>query len=191
MQTSCAFAWTCTTRWFVLGNVWVYGSADCATNAPWLFTACVAGLMFGFVGYIIPLLMTLVVCFCLPCAIVLLSSVVANTADLSGPNSASNPNRPGATDQEIEALPEEVFKPSTSGDGSGKLGSTVLDADDAVCPVCLDDFEDGHKVKMLPCGHAFHASCIDHWLKINRACPMCKQYAVRRPSDSSPTMTDA
>ncbi|CAK0833230.1 unnamed protein product, partial [Prorocentrum cordatum] len=33
------------------------------------------------------------------------------------------------------------------------------------CMVCLSDFEAGDQVRRLPCGHVFHAPCIDEWLR--------------------------
>ncbi|KAJ2357734.1 E3 ubiquitin-protein ligase rnf13 [Coemansia erecta] len=42
------------------------------------------------------------------------------------------------------------------------------------CAVCLDDFAVGDKVRLLPCKHYFHVSCIDQWLTKNTAvCPLC------------------
>lgn len=42
------------------------------------------------------------------------------------------------------------------------------------CTICLGDYEGGEELRLLPCGHCFHAECIDAWLQINRICPMCK-----------------
>ena len=46
--------------------------------------------------------------------------------------------------------------------------------DDQDCPVCLDKFREGQRVRMLPCSHLFHIKCSDIWLRKNCTCPMCK-----------------
>jgi hypothetical protein len=41
------------------------------------------------------------------------------------------------------------------------------------CPVCLDDFEQGQPVRVLPCHHNFHPTCIDPWLlNVSGSCPL-------------------
>lgn len=43
------------------------------------------------------------------------------------------------------------------------------------CPVCLCEFSDKDKLRMLPsCSHAFHINCIDTWLLSNSTCPLCR-----------------
>lgn len=54
--------------------------------------------------------------------------------------------------------------------GSGEPAAPALD-----CPVCLGQVEAGEKVRRLPkCGHAFHAECVDAWLRAHSTCPMCR-----------------
>ncbi|XP_060181666.1 RING-H2 finger protein ATL74-like isoform X2 [Lycium barbarum] len=44
------------------------------------------------------------------------------------------------------------------------------------CPICLGEFMDGEKVRVLPrCHHGFHVKCIDIWLALHSSCPTCRQ----------------
>lgn len=44
------------------------------------------------------------------------------------------------------------------------------------CPICLSNFEEGEMVRLLPCQHLFHKSCVDEWLiKIKKFCPSCRR----------------
>jgi len=43
---------------------------------------------------------------------------------------------------------------------------------DSPCVICMDDFEEGCEVGILPCGHAFHDACIREWLGSRDRCPM-------------------
>uniref|UniRef100_A0A5B7BSJ6 RING-type domain-containing protein n=1 Tax=Davidia involucrata TaxID=16924 RepID=A0A5B7BSJ6_DAVIN len=43
------------------------------------------------------------------------------------------------------------------------------------CAICLEDYKDGESLRLLPCHHEFHASCVDSWLtKWGTFCPVCK-----------------
>lgn len=44
------------------------------------------------------------------------------------------------------------------------------------CLICLGDFVEGEKVRVLPkCNHGFHVKCIDTWLRSHSSCPTCRQ----------------
>ncbi|KAK7481206.1 hypothetical protein BaRGS_00027466 [Batillaria attramentaria] len=44
------------------------------------------------------------------------------------------------------------------------------------CVICQYDVERGDKLCGLPCKHAFHATCIRHWLSTgNHVCPICRR----------------
>jgi hypothetical protein len=43
------------------------------------------------------------------------------------------------------------------------------------CAICLEDFKEFERVKILECKHNFHPDCIDPWLKkYSNKCPLCR-----------------
>ncbi|KAK8568722.1 hypothetical protein V6N12_007265 [Hibiscus sabdariffa] len=52
------------------------------------------------------------------------------------------------------------------------------------CYICLSEYEEEEKIRVLPCQHEFHMSCVDKWLKeIQGVCPLCRG-DVRQGVDS-------
>ncbi|KAL3524058.1 hypothetical protein ACH5RR_016892 [Cinchona calisaya] len=59
------------------------------------------------------------------------------------------------------------------------------------CPICLGEFEDGEKVRVLPrCHHGFHVTCIDIWLASHSSCPTCRQSLLEQSNTCPDTSTD-
>ncbi|KAK0613801.1 hypothetical protein B0T14DRAFT_438067 [Immersiella caudata] len=43
------------------------------------------------------------------------------------------------------------------------------------CSICTEDFLVGEDVRVLPCDHKFHPTCIDPWLiNVSGTCPLCR-----------------
>ena len=46
----------------------------------------------------------------------------------------------------------------------------------STCSICIEDFELGEALRVIPCGHQYHTDCIMPWLTARAAnCPMCKE----------------
>ncbi|KAL2457581.1 putative E3 ubiquitin-protein ligase XERICO [Abeliophyllum distichum] len=47
------------------------------------------------------------------------------------------------------------------------------------CSVCLSEFKQNAEVNRLSCGHVFHKSCLEKWLKYwNVTCPLCRNHMM-------------
>ncbi|KAF0905815.1 hypothetical protein E2562_008865 [Oryza meyeriana var. granulata] len=58
------------------------------------------------------------------------------------------------------------------------------------CAICLAEFARGDEVRVLPpCGHGFHAACVDVWLVSSSTCPSCRRspLLVAPPSPAAAT----
>eukprot|EP00922_Rhytidocystis_sp_ex-Travisia-forbesii_P035321 GHVS01052410.1.p1 GENE.GHVS01052410.1~~GHVS01052410.1.p1 ORF type:complete len:449 (+),score=55.41 GHVS01052410.1:486-1832(+) len=42
----------------------------------------------------------------------------------------------------------------------------------ASCSICLCEYEEEEMLRILPCGHGFHAQCVDVWLATRAVCPL-------------------
>lgn len=56
---------------------------------------------------------------------------------------------------------------------SNYRAQSTQEAEADSCVICRLDYEDGDALTTLPCKHAYHTECINNWLKINKACPVC------------------
>jgi len=45
---------------------------------------------------------------------------------------------------------------------------------DRECRICLETLQAGDRLRILPCLHRYHSSCVEQWLSRNRQCPLCK-----------------
>ncbi|CAN8232327.1 unnamed protein product [Cochlearia groenlandica] len=63
----------------------------------------------------------------------------------------------------VNSLPRKIYNKMTSSNGDAQI-----------CPICLEEFNDGERVVTLPCGHEFEEECIINWFEINHVCPLCR-----------------
>ncbi|KAK9061192.1 hypothetical protein SSX86_018372 [Deinandra increscens subsp. villosa] len=63
--------------------------------------------------------------------------------------------------------------------GSGPDAKGGDGDDDAMCSICLCEFEEDEELRTLPeCLHSFHVPCIDMWLYSHSTCPICRTHAI-------------
>jgi len=56
--------------------------------------------------------------------------------------------------------------------------------EDAQCTICLGEYQEKEVLRIMPkCGHTFHLSCIDVWLRKQSTCPVCR-LSVHGSSDT-------
>ncbi|KAB2606902.1 hypothetical protein D8674_006619 [Pyrus ussuriensis x Pyrus communis] len=41
------------------------------------------------------------------------------------------------------------------------------------CVICMEEFDEGDKCRVLKCKHNFHQECIEKWLATASKCPLC------------------
>ena len=164
-----------TTMLFVMGNVWVFQSAEVSAGcrASPLYNYAVVLLSFQYLQLFLPLILLFVlllsVIFCMPLVIRLLVHFNALPR---------GPQRP-AGEAQINSLTTLTYTPGCLPEG------------DTQCAVCLSEYAEGDALRVLPCPekhHAYHKACVDEWLRVNASCPVCRAEcfpAAPRPSDNS------
>ncbi|GJN28469.1 hypothetical protein PR202_gb16597 [Eleusine coracana subsp. coracana] len=86
----------------------------------------------------------------------------------------------GLDKTELRKIPVVEYETSKDGGGGG-----VHDDDTSTeCAICLGEFVDGEKVRLLPrCRHGFHVGCIDAWLAAHSSCPICRNSLLLEEDD--------
>ncbi|XP_026662405.2 RING-H2 finger protein ATL79-like [Phoenix dactylifera] len=67
------------------------------------------------------------------------------------------------------ASPEETLPSLVYTAGTRLAGAA------AECAICLAEFAEGERVRVLPaCNHGFHVKCVQAWLATGSSCPTCR-----------------
>jgi E3 ubiquitin-protein ligase ATL10/75/76/77/78 len=86
----------------------------------------------------------------------------------------------GLNKKELRKIPVVEYETSEAG---GLPGTE--------CAICLGEFVDGERVRLLPrCHHGFHVECIDMWLAAHSSCPICRSSLLKDDHGAGePTVT--
>ncbi|RKP27351.1 hypothetical protein SYNPS1DRAFT_26993 [Syncephalis pseudoplumigaleata] len=84
-----------------------------------------------------------------------------------------------AAEEQVRQLPLVPFSTAEA---------SAIDDFPTRCAVCLDDFVDGDRLRLLPCRHRFHAGCVDRWLITQRRLDVV---ALRAQQHNIATTTDS
>ncbi|KAH1051241.1 hypothetical protein AAZX31_08G144800 [Glycine max] len=101
------------------------------------------------------------------------SNIVINNNDPSSSSVSYNNPSPRLANTGIKKKALKTF-PTMSYSTEMKLPGL-----DTECVICLSEFANGDKVRILPkCNHGFHVRCIDKWLSSHSSCPKCRQCLI-------------
>ncbi|CAL1413872.1 unnamed protein product [Linum trigynum] len=65
-----------------------------------------------------------------------------------------------------------------------EYGSDGIETTSRECAICLEDYDGGEPCRIMPvCKHMFHVACIDDWLRIKIACPVCRRCVFNVKND--------
>ncbi|CAF0966023.1 unnamed protein product [Adineta steineri] len=77
----------------------------------------------------------------------------------------SDPNRLNTVD--IEQFISYRYKTITTTDTSLSKQTD--------CVICMSQFRNSQRIRVLPCQHEYHSKCISRWFTMNSSCPICRR----------------
>lgn len=77
--------------------------------------------------------------------------------------------------KKAKGIPEVLYSIELVG-GAGERKWNRRRMTDTKCSICLENFKEQERIKLLPCGHGFHSECIEPWIANHKdSCPICRQ----------------
>jgi len=155
--------------WFIVGAVWTFQLAKhpCHYEIPFVYSVCMAIVIFGFTALGAAVLACCVVCILLLLGLGAILRIRRHQGE-GGGGPEEDASR-GASEEQISSMPIKTFYEG------------MIDAPEATCSICFGDYIPGEELRFLPCHHHFHAACVDTWFVGSKACPICK-HPIDKPA---------
>jgi hypothetical protein len=136
--------------WQLPGNVWMWSCDDCLSETPALWGLSLSNLILAYLYMLVPAIILVSVCACLPVAIVFVMMISGN-------------GQSPASERLINSLESETY-------------DKQIHVGDPACTICATDYEEEDMVTVMQCDqrHFYHTECIKRWLRINANCPICR-----------------
>ncbi|KAL8239321.1 hypothetical protein R6Q59_015888 [Mikania micrantha] len=84
-------------------------------------------------------------------------------------------NRSSTELVECRGTPSETYMEEFRTQTPSVLYNSLCHPTKQECSVCLVEFKPDAEINQLSCGHVFHKSCLEKWLKLwNVTCPLCR-----------------
>jgi len=150
--------------WNIFGQ-WLIYSGTCI-HSKVLRVYVIITIMVFYIQLTWPIILMFFLCICLPCVWIIVRAF----------------RKPRT------AIRSTVKKLKTRKWTKEEVGDLESDKE-KTCVICYLDYEVDEVIKTLPCGHEYHADCVDRWLqKHNRTCPTCRHditKKIKSPPQSS------
>jgi len=156
--------------WAITGIVWTFQANACVSKIPTLYTVCFILAIMHLILMGFPIL---IAC----CSIPIMIMIFVLCPGAVG----RNPPRAASVRQ---------IKQWTT---LKKFSSDLMTKEDAICAICLSEYQLDEELRYLNCKHHFHADCITMWLKKNKFCPFCKKdidYTDKQPQQTTEQTTE-
>jgi len=96
-------------------------------------------------------------------------------AGMGGPHiPGGNPSNGGAGDEQKKGAPPASASTMRSLPRVKVTAYDIAANESPECSICLDDLVIGEHALRIPCGHMFHESCVQVWLRKSNECPVCR-----------------
>jgi hypothetical protein len=132
-----------------MGQVYVFNTQDCKTNAFSLYVYAFILCLIPYLELGFAILVFFIFCLCFPCLVRLASYL---------------DDESGTPQDVISKLPCRTFT----------VSKEVNSIEAPLCSICLAEYEQDQQLRILPCKHEFHTTCIDPWLGNKPSCPLCR-----------------